>query len=251
MNYLKVYCNLIRKAENRTLPEGYTEKHHTFPKSIFGKNNRVVVLTAREHYIAHALLEKICIQRYGLRDKRTIKMTYAHTSMVAVNGNNERYYNSYLYENAKMRMSKNIRGENHPFYGRKHTEATKNKMSTTRKKMGDYLKECGKRNGRETYNKKIGIFAMSKERRSEVSKNAGKIGGKIGGKTSYEKGVGFFALSAEELYNIRKNAGKQGSKITNSQKWMCLETGFITTSGALTRYQQKRNIDTSKRKRIL
>jgi hypothetical protein len=41
MNYLKHYCNLIRKAENRVPPEGYTEKHHTFPKSIFGKNNRV------------------------------------------------------------------------------------------------------------------------------------------------------------------------------------------------------------------
>jgi len=37
MNYLKVYCNLIRKAENRTPPEGYTEKHHIFPKSIFGR----------------------------------------------------------------------------------------------------------------------------------------------------------------------------------------------------------------------
>jgi hypothetical protein len=39
MNYLKVYCNLIRKAENRTLPEGYVEKHHIFPISIFGNNN--------------------------------------------------------------------------------------------------------------------------------------------------------------------------------------------------------------------
>ena len=64
MNYLKHYCNLIGKAENRTPPEGYTEKHHTFPKSVFGKNNRVVVLTAREHYIAHALLERIYIKRY-------------------------------------------------------------------------------------------------------------------------------------------------------------------------------------------
>ena len=64
MNYLKVYCNLIRKAENRIPPEGYTEKHHTFPKSIFGNNTRVVVLTAREHYIAHTLLAKICIKKY-------------------------------------------------------------------------------------------------------------------------------------------------------------------------------------------
>ena len=153
MNYLKVYCNLIRKVEKRTPPKGYTEKHHTFPKSIFGKNNRIVVLTAREHYIAHALLEKICIKRYGLNDKRTIKMTYAHISMSGATKNNERYYNSYLYESARIRFSTNnpskrldvkekqiksalerwsnqkekekITGKNNPFYGKRHTEETK------------------------------------------------------------------------------------------------------------------------------
>lgn len=168
MNYLKVYCNLIRKAEKRTPPEGYTEKHHVFPKSIFGKNNRIVVLTAREHYIAHALLEKICIQRYGLKDKRTIKMTYAHASMVAVNGNNERYYNSYLYGNAKIRFSINnpsrrldvkqkqinsalerwsnpkekekITGKNNPFYGKKHSEETKEIL---REKTSAYMTGTG------------------------------------------------------------------------------------------------------------
>ena len=31
MNYLKTYCSLIRKAENRDCPEGYVEKHHIFP----------------------------------------------------------------------------------------------------------------------------------------------------------------------------------------------------------------------------
>ena len=102
MNYLKVYCNLIRKAENRTPPEGYIEKHHTFPKSIFGKNNRIVVLTAREHYVAHALLEKAFIKRYGLEDKRTHKMIYAHTCM---KGNRDYYVNSYLYECAMIRRS--------------------------------------------------------------------------------------------------------------------------------------------------
>lgn len=64
MNYLKIYCNLIRKVEQR----GYTKKkakelgvyvegHHTFPKSIFGKNNRIVYLTGREHF----LIVFICI----------------------------------------------------------------------------------------------------------------------------------------------------------------------------------------------
>ena len=115
MNYLKVYCNLIRKAENRIPPEEYTEKHHIFPKSIFGKNNRIVVLTGREHYIAHALLEKIYIKRYGLKDQRTIKMIYAHTYMKG-NGN---YVNSYLYECSVMRRKNLMIGENNLMYGKK------------------------------------------------------------------------------------------------------------------------------------
>lgn len=101
MNYLKTYCKLIRKAENRTLPEGYTENHHVFPKSIFGNNDRVVALTAREHYVAHALLEKICIQRYGVHHYKTHKMTHAFVLMCVT----RKCENSYLYESAKLRKS--------------------------------------------------------------------------------------------------------------------------------------------------
>jgi hypothetical protein len=85
MNYLKVYCNLIRKAEKRSYTKKkakeqglYVEGHHTFPKSIFGKNKRIVYLTAREHYIAHSLLEKICIKRYGLNHWKTLKMIHQY-----------------------------------------------------------------------------------------------------------------------------------------------------------------------------
>jgi hypothetical protein len=155
MNYLKTYCNLIRKAENRTPPEGYTEKHHTFPKSIFGNNSRIVVLTAREHYIAHALLEKICIKRYGLKDRKTIKMITAFWCMNNQNTKNE-YFNSYLYETlreryiktvigktlppeTKEKISKASRGKNNrmygrtgtknPNYGKSHSQQSKNKIS--------------------------------------------------------------------------------------------------------------------------
>jgi hypothetical protein len=48
----------------------------------------------------------------------------------------------------------------------------------------------------------------------------------------------------------KSDAGKKGSKNTNSQKWICLETGYITTSGPLTLYQKKRGIDISKRKKL-
>jgi hypothetical protein len=111
MNYLKAYCNLIRKAEKR----GYTKKkakehglyvegHHTFPKSIYGKNRRIVYLTAREHYIAHALLEKICIKRYGLNHWKTKKMNLAFFSMNFGNEFQSRY-KSVLYESCKIRSS--------------------------------------------------------------------------------------------------------------------------------------------------
>lgn len=110
MNYLKVYCNLIRKAEKRGYSKKkakeqglYVEGHHTFPVSIFGKNKRIVYLTAREHYITHSLLEKVCIKRYGLNHWKTKKMTNAHIIM----GGRGKYKNSYIYENARKRYSQN------------------------------------------------------------------------------------------------------------------------------------------------
>ena len=111
MNYLKSYCNLIRKAEKR----GYTKKkakeqglyvegHHTFPVSIYGKNKRIVYLTAREHYIAHALLERICIRRYGLEHWKTKKMMYAFWCLNNQKSKNT-YLNSHLYEQSKLNFS--------------------------------------------------------------------------------------------------------------------------------------------------
>lgn len=130
MNYLKHYCKLIRKAENRGWKKHkvdfYVERHHTFPKSIFGDNNRIVVLTAKEHYIAHALLEKIYIKRYGIEHRYTKKMINAHFSM-SMNG----YTNSILYECAKIRMSKIVSERmtgNTSSIGRKHTPESIQKM---------------------------------------------------------------------------------------------------------------------------
>ena len=214
MNYLKIYCNLIRKAERRNFLEGYTEKHHTFPKSIFGKNKKIVILTAREHYIAHALLEKIYIKRYGLQNWKTQKMICAHISMTSKG----KYHNSYLYENVKKRFSNCRKGKNNPFYGKKHTEKNKAIMKNTGKKVFDL---------------KLGAHGRSKEKMSMDSKKSGKIAGKI----LYEKKLGLFALSEEEKLKICS----KGGIIQNKQKWKCTITGFISTSGPLTLYQKKRN----------
>lgn len=135
MNYLRTYCNLIRKAERRgynkkkVKDQGlYVEGHHTFPVSIFGKNKRIVYLTAREHYIAHVLLEKIFIKRYGNTHWKTIKMSVSHISF---KGNNSSYFNSYLYENGKKRWSEIMKVNNPSKKG--ISESTRKKLSESRK----------------------------------------------------------------------------------------------------------------------
>ena len=58
MNYTKLYKELIHKAKERDMVDGYTEIHHIIPKSEGGSNDKdnLVVLTGREHFIAHKIL---------------------------------------------------------------------------------------------------------------------------------------------------------------------------------------------------
>jgi hypothetical protein len=74
----------------------------------------------------------------------------------------------------------------------------------------------------------VALFGLTKEQRSENGKKAGKIGGKLGSKEDKSR----------------------AAKKANSQRWMCLETGYVSNSGGLSKYQKARNIDTSKRIRV-
>jgi hypothetical protein len=60
MNYQNIYESLITKRQN-TPATGYTERHHILPKSMGGSDDpsNLVVLTGREHWVAHLLLYKI------------------------------------------------------------------------------------------------------------------------------------------------------------------------------------------------
>ena len=63
--YLTYYCRLIDYALQRGLKkselEGYYEKHHILPRCMGGENNKsnYVILTFKEHIIAHALLYRM------------------------------------------------------------------------------------------------------------------------------------------------------------------------------------------------
>lgn len=76
MNYRNIYESLIKKAlqQNRIkVPHDGYDRHHIIPKSLGGdeSSSNLVLLTGREHYLAHKLLVKM----YQGNDRK--KMIYA------------------------------------------------------------------------------------------------------------------------------------------------------------------------------
>jgi len=88
----------------------------------------------------------------------------------------------------------------------------------------------------------IGIFGLTKEQRTEIAKKSRRL--------AKENKIGIFALTTEQLSKNGKKGGIISANKLNTQKWMCLETGMISTIGPLTRYQRVRGIDTSKKIRV-
>jgi len=99
--------------------QGYVEKHHIKPKSLGGDNSKsnLVSLTAREHFICHFLLTKI----YKKGSNEWYKMTRAFMMMKMSSLNQNRYFNSHLYETKRedfsLVMSTNQKGKGNSQYG--------------------------------------------------------------------------------------------------------------------------------------
>ena len=142
--YEKWYAAITERGQIREL-ESHTEIHHITPKSLGGSNSisNLTSLTAREHLICHWLLTKI--HREG---EAHWKMLNALRFMRAENPNQKRYSNkitSKVYSNLKeeyaILQSQYYSGENNPFYGKNHTEITKQKISESNKGRVQPLEE--------------------------------------------------------------------------------------------------------------
>jgi general stress protein YciG len=118
----------------------------------------------------------------------------------------------------------------------------------------EQMTEDGKKGAQKVQELGIGIFALTSEELSASAKKAyanglGKLPkevrseiGRRNGRKRYEEGTGCFSLTPEQKSEL--------SKRNNAQRWMCLETGYVSNSGGLSKYQKAKGIDTSKRKRI-
>ena len=127
MDYLKIYNNFIKHKTGAMSPIKVRglERHHIKPRSLGGSDNltNLVDLTHREHFFAHKLLAKI----HGA------KMIAALFYMANIRRKNvpsrqyERYRQQYI------NICKNRIGNKNPFYGKSHTNETKDKISKKQK----------------------------------------------------------------------------------------------------------------------
>ena len=106
----------------------------------------------------------------------------------------------------------------------------------------EQMSEDGKKGAKKQQELCIGIHGKTKEQMSED--------GKKGGNKSKEMGVGVHGFTKQQRIENARNGGKVSGKNVGNQKWMCIETGFVSNPGGLTRYQKSKNIDTSKRIRV-
>lgn len=236
MDYNKIYNDLmtsrliLKKERIKLKKKGkYFEGHHIIPKCKGGtgnshrpkNNSNIVLLTAREHFLSHWLLWKI----YGDR-----QMALAFHKMMSTSNKLKRITSSRGYEEArnafkitnkgnqygkgktrviseeqKRKQSEKMKGryigEDNPFFGKKHTSETINKIKEKRKglekeKIWNYLgKKVVLKNGEI-----VGTFDTAKEVAKFIGCSYSNVRHVLGGNQKTAKG--YEIKHFQEFYNL-------------------------------------------------
>jgi hypothetical protein len=145
MDYASAYNKLITRGQLRILNPPF-ETHHIIPKCVGGSNmlSNLVNLTPEEHYTAHQLLLKIYpgnkklifaahMMTVGLPTARKNKAYgwIKRKMSESMTGAGNHMYGRKLSDERKSKSA--LVGEQHPMFGKHHTEATKKKISDKNK----------------------------------------------------------------------------------------------------------------------
>jgi hypothetical protein len=231
--YLEEYYKIIEHNKIVDKKSQYCEKHHIIPKSLGGddKKYNIVYLTAKDHFKCHVLLTKFTI---GIDNGKMWNAVWRMMNKQSHNQQRDYLFTEKEYEQARINhakaQSERMSKTNNPFYGKTHTEETKQKMSALKKgktyeeifgkeyavEMRDKRKNetTGKKRSLET-KEKISQNKLGKKRDPELMKAIGlKNRGKLRDAETVEK------------MRLKREAGKQTCKhcsktciLTNYKRW--------------------------------
>jgi hypothetical protein len=114
--YTKLYFKLTSSSDS----SGYTENHHIIPKCLGGSDDttNIVSLSARKHFLCHYLL----IKMVPTKSPEFWKLIKAFNMMNSASDNQERYWNSRLYEKHRKLFTESMsvlqQGSNNSQYGK-------------------------------------------------------------------------------------------------------------------------------------
>ena len=193
MTYDKFIQNILNTRGRFACLDGYHERHHIIPKCMNGSNSKdnLIDLYAREHFIAHKLLAEENPQNYQL------KYAYWNMRQCAGRDGQDKYIPTpEEYEEARIFSHEAMSGENHPWYGKHHTQESREKMSISKKDM---------------YNGENNPFFGKKHSQENIEKTKGTHSGKDNPKSRpvycIELGIGFDSIGiASEKTGVNKRS---------------------------------------------
>jgi hypothetical protein len=194
-----------------------------------------------EYYMGSPVTHKWCWELYTPKKQMLQFFEYNEEGYIEAQEVEKRLIKPF-YKTDRWCLNENCGGKISSY---KSIEAGKKGSATNKKnKTGIFAatKEELVEYGRKSYELGVGIHSLTAEEKKEICKKAGIL--------VRDMKLGIFGLTEEERIKNAGKAGKVGGKVTSSQKWVCLETGYVGNPGVLTLYQNKRGIDTSKRIRI-
>ena len=265
----------IGSRKCKCLPEKDKGYFGSFKDKSFNPKYKIII---KEDYASReeAYADEIILQRYykivenphfANRSYQTSTKFYVPTEQAIQNGRKGGFMHK---ENKTGVFSLTLKEKNEACKkgGKKAVELGIGVHGLTLEQRIENGKKGGPIGGKKSYELKLGIHSYTLEEQLKIA----SIGGKVGGRKSYEMKVGVHCLTKEQrtkngkkggtkaglknkqnktgICGLTKDQRSETAKKVNSQKWKCTETDYVTNAGALTMYQRKRGIDTSKRIRI-
>lgn len=229
MNYLRIYHELCKDAQQNPKLDSYKELHHIKPLCMGGTDEKsnLVKLTAKQHFIAHWLLYKAY---------KTPKLAYAWYAMCRIGkGQSPRRINSRYFKLAKENrarvLSENSKGSNNNFFGKHHSTDTRATLSRKAKQRGKIWTD----EGRQSW-----IENVAKKNNSELQKKvaASQFKGLTVLQNTITKEI--IRVPKEHVHMYDKALWLNPRKITPEARNKCLYCNIITTNANLKRWHMEK-----------